>query len=189
MFFNKVPLWIQKSLFGLVWSAEGMGPLLTFDDGPHPDTTPWILDHLDQRGVKGLFFLIGENVERYPYLMEEIIQRGHQVGNHGYRHLRGWTISVDQFVANVDHGAQVTGSSIFRPPYGQIGWRQYRAIRANHHIMMWSIMPGDFVEGVDINKTVQKVNQIISPKDIVVLHDNPMHFERMKEILVDLDFS
>ncbi len=172
----------------LIWTQDSGMPLLTFDDGPHPDTTPWILEHLDSRGIKAMFFVQGVNVERYPELFDEITDRGHQVGNHGYEHLPGWKLSVDRYKGNVLRGAEISGSNVFRPPYGQIGYRQYDAIKKDHQVMMWSVMPGDFVDGININKRMVKVNRGLNSDDIVVLHDNPKHFETMKEMLVRLEF-
>lgn len=188
MYLTKVPKWMQRIMPGLIWTASGDQVHLTFDDGPHPDTTPWILDHLDQRDMSAIFFLLGENAERYPDLMREIRDRGHQVANHGYHHTKGWKQSVSDFVQNVDRGAAITGSTLFRPPYGQIGWLQYQAIKDRHQIMMWSVMPGDFVEDIDTHATVLKVNRYLKPGDIIVLHDNPIHFKRMKEMVVGLMF-
>lgn len=188
MYLTKVPKWTQKIMPGLMWTASEDRIHLTFDDGPHPDTTPWILDHLDQRDMSAIFFLLGENAERYPLIMDEIRSRGHRVANHGYHHTKGWGLSVSDFVVNVKRGAEITGSTLFRPPYGQIGWRQYMAIKDSYEIMMWSVMPGDFVEDIDTHATVLKVNQRLKLGDIIVLHDNPKHFERMKEMVVGLKF-
>ncbi len=187
LYFTRVPRWIQGCCRGLVWRrADGDRPLLTFDDGPHPDTTPWILDELDRMDQGAIFFLIGEQAERYPELMDEIRQRGHQVANHGYQHLRGWQLSVDHFRENVERGAEITGSTLYRPAYGQIGFRQYRAIKNDHQVMMWSVMPGDFIEDIDVKRRMEKIKKVLRPDDIIVLHDNVEHFERMRQMLVML---
>ena len=163
--------------------------MLTFDDGPYPNTTPWILDFLDQRGLKATFFIVGEQGERHPELLDDIKRRGHQIGNHGYRHLKGWHLSVEEFKENVVRGAQISGSNMFRPPYGQIALWQYRAIKQDHKVMMWSVMPGDFVEGIDVGPRMHKINKALRNRDIIVLHDNPKHFVRTKEMLEQIDLS
>jgi len=169
------------------WVQDSGKPLLTFDDGPHPETTPWILEYLEGRGIKAMFFVLGVNVELYPNLFDEIIDRGHMVGNHGYEHLSGWKLSVDRYKRNVERGAEISGSNIFRPPYGQIGYRQYQSIKEMHQVMMWSVMPGDFVEDIEVEQRMCKVNNSLSSVDIIVLHDNPRHFQTMKEMLSKLE--
>ena len=186
-FFSRVPRIIHGIFPDAQWLNDSDEITLTFDDGPYPDTTPWILDYLDERGLKAIFFVVGEQAERYPHLMDEISRRGHRIGNHGYRHLKGWKLSVAEFKENVSRGAQVSGSTIFRPPYGQMGYRQYQAIKKDYKIVMWSVMPGDFVEHVDVGKRMAKVNKSLRSKDIVVLHDNPLHIDKTKRMLALLD--
>lgn len=182
-FFSRVPPIIQRMLPVFQWVNDLDEITLTFDDGPYPDTTPWLLDYLDERGLKATFFVVGEQAERHPDLMDDIAKRNHQIGNHGYRHLKGWSLSVAEFKENVDRGAKVSGSTLFRPPYGQIGLQQYRAIKQDHRVVMWSVMPGDFVEGIDIAHRMIKINESLSNHDIIVMHDNPIHFDRTREML------
>ena len=186
-FFSRVPRIIHGIFPDAQWLNDSDEITLTFDDGPYPDTTPWILDYLDEQGLKAIFFVVGEQGERHPDLMDEISRRGHRIGNHGYRHLKGWKLSVAEFKENVSRGAQVSGSNIFRPPYGQMGYRQYRAIKKDYKVVMWSVMPGDFVEGIDVGKRMAKVNKSLRPNDIVVLHDNPKHIDKTKQMLALLD--
>ena len=186
-FFSRVPRIIHGIFPDAQWLNDSDEITLTFDDGPYPDTTPWILDYLDERGLKAIFFVVGEQAERYPHLMDEISRRGHRIGNHGYRHLKGWKLSVAEFKENVSRGAQVSGSNIFRPPYGQMGYRQYWAIKKDYKVVMWSVMPGDFVEGIDVGKRMAKVNKSLRPNDIVVLHDNPLHIDKTKRMLALLN--
>ena len=186
-FFLRVPRIFRLIWPQLQWKNDSDEITLTFDDGPYPDTTPWILDYLDEQGLKAIFFVVGEQGERHPDLMDEISRRGHRIGNHGYRHLKGWKLSVAEFKENVSRGAQVSGSTIFRPPYGQMGYRQYRAIKKDYKVVMWSVMPGDFVEGIDVGKRMAKVNKSLRPNDIVVLHDNPKHIDKTKQMLALLD--
>ena len=186
-FFSRVPRIIHGIFPDAQWLNDSDEITLTFDDGPYPDTTPWILDYLDERGLKAIFFVVGEQAERYPHLMDEISRRGHRIGNHGYRHLKGWKLSVAEFKENVSRGAQVSGSNIFRPPYGQMGYRQYRAIKKDYKIVMWSVMPGDFVEGIHVESRMNKINRSFRTRDIIVMHDNPTHFDRTKAMLEMLD--
>ena len=186
-FFSRVPRIIHGIFPDAQWLNDSDEITLTFDDGPYPDTTPWILDYLDERGLKAIFFVVGEQAERYPHLMDEISRRGHRIGNHGYRHFKGWKLSVAEFKENVSRGAQVSGSNIFRPPYGQMGYRQYWAIKKDYKVVMWSVMPGDFVEGIHVESRMNKINRSFRTRDIIVMHDNPTHFDRTKAMLEMLD--
>ncbi len=187
LFFTRVPQIIQSAFSQLIWVNQGRGVTLTFDDGPYPETTPWLLDYLDNQELKAIFFVVGEQAERHPELLEAIIQRGHRIGNHGYRHLNGWRLSVSEFHDNVSKGAAISGSNLFRPPYGKMGYRQYSAIKKDHQIMMWSVMPGDFVEGIHVESRMKKINRSFRTGDIIVMHDNPTHFDQTKEMLELLD--
>ena len=185
-FFTQIPTVIRNCFSQLIWTQDSGKPLLTFDDGPHPDTTPWILDELDSRDLKAMFFVVGANIEKFPSLFDQIIARGHRVGNHGYQHVAGWKLSAMEYKINVQRGADISGSNIFRPPYGQIGYRQLRAIRKKYKVMMWSVMPGDFLKKLDIDDRMNKVNLNLKTDDIIVLHDNPKHYDLMKEMLIKL---
>ncbi len=185
----RTPRFIQYILPSLGWVGNHEDVLLTFDDGPYPQTTPWILDYLDRLEIKAIFFVQGVNVVRYPTLFKDIIQRGHRIGNHGYEHHYGWKLSLQDFVDNVERGAEVSGSYLYRPSYGQIGLRQYRAIRDRHEVMMWSVMPGDFIKGINVEQRMEKVNKSLQLGDIIVLHDNPEHFERMKVMLSKINIQ
>lgn len=182
-YFTKVPRTIQIIANRFEWTSKVDKCHLTFDDGPHPESTPRILDFLDENELKATFFIIGENAEKYPALFSEIRSRGHNVGNHGYRHLAGWRISSKQYEENVRKGAEISESTLFRPPYGQIGWYQYQRIKTDYRIIMWSIMPGDFISKVNAPKTMNNVNALISKGDIIVFHDNPQHIERCLSML------
>lgn len=180
---TRVPRIIRALTSGLHWSASAELFYLTFDDGPHPCTTYRILSKLDAMQIRATFFLTGINAERYPDIVYDIITAGHQVANHGYRHIKGWYVSDNIFQENVRKGSEITQSNLFRPPYGQITWSQYRKVRSDHNIMMWTIMPGDFMVKVNITATMNKVNQQLRGGDIVVLHDNPDHIDRCLSML------
>lgn len=173
----------------LIWEDADGVIRLTFDDGPHPDTTPRILDWLDANDQQGIFFLTGAEAERYPVLMDQIRSRGHQVANHGYHHTSGWRLSADDFVDNIQRGAEITDSQLFRPPYGHIGWQQMRTASELYDIMMWSVLSGDFDPKVNISKRMAKINRELRAGDILVFHDNPRHIERCMEMLGRLELE
>lgn len=164
-----------RPLFGKVtWRVKSKSRLiyLTFDDGPVPEVTPRVLDILDQYGWKATFFCVGENVHKYPELYDEILRRGHHVGNHSYNHVRGFQLSTQEYVANVNKASELIDSKLFRPPHGRIRSSQIKALRNDYQIIMWDVITYDY----DKKKTPEAVFNIIrrhSKKGaIVVFHDS-----------------
>ena len=109
---------------------------LTFDDGPIPEQTPWVLDILDRYGVKATFFMVGDNVRRHPGLLEEVRRRGHSVGNHTMHHLQGMKVATDRYLADVAEADALIDSTLFRPPHGIMRWKQSRALRARYNLSL-----------------------------------------------------
>lgn len=145
---------------------------LTFDDGPHPDITPKVLDLLDRYGAKATFFCVGENVYRYPGVYEEIIRRGHRTGNHTYNHLSGWTNSNARYYDNIRKAADLIGSDLFRPPYGRITPLQAAVLKKQYRIIMWSILTRDYEYRLNKEKAAANLIAQSGPGDIVVFHDS-----------------
>ena len=113
---------------------------LTFDDGPIPDVTPWVLDTLDRYGIKATFFMVGENVERHPELLEEVRRRGHSVGNHTMSHLQGAHVGTKHYLHNVFRANELIGSTLFRPPHGLLRWGQSKVLRSRFTIIMYDLV-------------------------------------------------
>jgi len=171
------PLFLQRVLMGgALFRLDTNGRkeiVLTFDDGPHPDSTPSILEILGKENIEATFFCSGENCRRYSYLLDEILTAGHRVGNHGYNHLKGLETSTAEYVRDVQLAAEVIGGDLFRPPYGSISRKQYKMLKKNYRIIMWDLMPYDF----DYSLSAWQVKRIllskVRPGSIIVLHDNP----------------
>ena len=121
-----------------MWSFDNEtdGIYLSFDDGPRPEGTPWILDQLDRYNAKATFFCIGKNVELYPELYQEILRRGHAVGNHSYSHVKGWGMETGLYVRDIDTASDLIHSNLFRPPYARIGPNQARVLSERYKIVM-----------------------------------------------------
>ena len=156
---------------------------LTFDDGPHPEITPWVLDQLDALGAKATFFCVGRNAEMLPRLVGEIRARGHAIGNHTYAHLNGWRTSFSDYMADVNRSNGILHAKLFRPPYGKITLRQMRTLRKRFKIIMWDVMPGDFDERVSAEKVLTRIESRVGPGSIVVLHENEKAWENLKIVL------
>ncbi|MDD2562786.1 MAG: polysaccharide deacetylase family protein [Salinivirgaceae bacterium] len=137
---------IKETIWRIKNNANNI--FLTFDDGPNPSTTPYILDVLDQNDIKATFFCIGKNVERHPALFDDIILRGHAVGNHTYSHLKGWRCSNEEYINDINLAAEYIQGKLFRPPYGQMKLSQIKLLRDHYKIFFWSVLSWDFNESL-----------------------------------------
>ena len=146
---------------------------LTFDDGPNPDSTPQLLEVLDEFNIKAVFFCDGRAAEKYPHLIHQITSKGHVIGNHGYNHLNGWKTSTEKYTADIGKAAATTSCSLFRPPYGRLRFWQYRKLKKNYKIVFWDLMPYDFEASFVYEKSLQILKRKIRPGSVIVLHDNP----------------
>jgi peptidoglycan/xylan/chitin deacetylase (PgdA/CDA1 family) len=145
---------------------------LTFDDGPDPASTPWLLDILGKYNIKALFFCNGRAAEEYPDLISQIKSAGHMIGNHGYSHLNGWKTSLKRYLADIRIAAPFTSSGLFRPPYGRLRYNQYLNLKGIYQIVFWDIMPYDFDRRFGSKNSLQVLKKRIEPGSIIVLHDN-----------------
>lgn len=159
---------------------------LTFDDGPNPEITPWILDYLQEVNIKATFFCVGNNVVRYPELFNRIISEGHYVGNHTMNHDKGTNVSFDHYKRSIAETNLLVNSSLFRPPYGRIrAWKSY-ILSKEYKIIMWTWLSYDFDPKVPIKLILEKAKKQISAGDILVLHDNDKVKDRVKILLPQL---
>ena len=144
---------------------------LTFDDGPDPGSTPWVLGILSRYKISAVFFCNGESAEKYPGLMDDIRSAGHMIGNHGYRHLDGWVTSGESYTENVSHAASFTSGKLFRPPYGHMRLKQYKELRSEYSIMFWDVMPYDFNDKSGGKDPLRILKNMVRPGSVIVLHD------------------
>lgn len=156
---------------------------LTFDDGPQPEITEWVLNLLKQYQIKATFFCVGENVVKHDELFQRIIEEGHAIGNHSMRHERGTRTSLDEYVKSIDEADAHIQSSLFRPPYGRITLRQTWKLRKKYRIVMWSWLSYDYDHSVSTKRILSNAKKDVQSGDILVFHDNIKSFERLKEIL------
>ena len=164
-----------RPLFGRVtWRVKTDSRLiyLTFDDGPVPEVTPRVLDILDHYGWKATFFCVGENVHKYPELYQEILRRGHHVGNHSYNHVRGFRLSEKDYVANVKKASELIDSKLFRPPHGRIRFSQIKALRNDYQIVMWDVITYDYDKKKSPEAIFNIIRRYLRKGSIVVFHDS-----------------
>jgi peptidoglycan/xylan/chitin deacetylase (PgdA/CDA1 family) len=190
MFYITSTPWWLKSIFpkGLTWKGNPAGNTvyLTFDDGPHPDITSFVLEQLRLTNAIGTFFCIGENVERFPETFEQIKAEGHRVGNHTHTHPDGWKMKPEAYVQEIKKADAFIQSNLFRPPYGKITKAQVALLKREMpqmEVIMWTGVTGDF----DTNKTgnwcAGQAIRFAKPGNIIVFHDSEKAFPRLKEAL------
>jgi peptidoglycan/xylan/chitin deacetylase (PgdA/CDA1 family) len=165
---------------------------LTFDDGPHPTITPFVLDELKRFNAKATFFCIGKNVEQYPEIFQRILDEGHSVGNHTFNHVNGWKSNNFHYFKNIGKAGQLIKSNIFRPPYGRITYAQAIGIEKlfpKMKIIMWDVLSGDFDVNLSPQQCLNNVTQTTQPGSIVVFHDSDKAWQRLEYTLPHfLDF-
>lgn len=173
MFFKHIPDWLQRLFPAFIWSDRDPSRyFITFDDGPHPQTTPAVLDLLDRYEAKATFFFLGSAAERYPDLVQHTRDRGHTVGHHGFNHLSGWTTTPDRYWADVEKGAGVLTTPYFRPPYGRISPFLINRLLKQYRLVFWDYMPGDFAPGFSLSSFKADLQNDVSRSSIAVFHEN-----------------
>ena len=158
---------------------------LSFDDGPHPEVTAFVLDLLNAYGAKASFFCIGENVVRYPETYRRIISEGHTIGNHTQHHKNGWKTANKEYLDDIREARQHIGSDLFRPPYGRVSFSQLRVIQHAMQLkpIMWSLVSGDFDTEISPETCAKNVLDNLKAGDIIVFHDSEKASERLKYAL------
>lgn len=156
---------------------------LTFDDGPIPEATPWVLDMLDRYGVKATFFMVGDNVRKYPALYEDVRRRGHGVGNHTMHHLSGMRHTHQYYVTDVEEAARYVESSLFRPPHGWLRPRQFAALRERYRIVMFDVVTRDYSRRVSAQDVVENVKRYTRPGSVIVFHDSLRSISKLRSAL------
>ncbi|REE05727.1 polysaccharide deacetylase family protein [Marinoscillum furvescens] len=193
LYFYKNPRWLQSLYKGALWSAPDHGVksiYLTFDDGPAPDATPWVVEQLRAFNAKGTFFVNGQRAERYPDLLQQLLSEGHAIGNHGYLHLSGWSTNTADYLENLKKGQRalenIATSRLFRPPYGRMKPSQLSGIKAlGYSPVMWTHLSGDFDQTLDAGKALKVLLQATSGS-IIVFHDSFQARENLHKLLPEV---
>lgn len=156
---------------------------LTFDDGPHPNCTPIILNILAEYNAKATFFCLGENVEKHKEYYSAIKRAGHAIGSHAYTHISGWETDNNSYYYNVNKGAEVVDNNLFRPPYGRMKKSQMKFLLRQYEIYMWDVVSGDFDPKVSAEKCYKNVVKNYKPGSIILLHDNLQSISKLMDCL------
>jgi peptidoglycan-N-acetylglucosamine deacetylase len=187
-YFVKTPGWLRKLYKQCIWSMPSDEKIiyLSFDDGPHPAITPFVLDELKKYNAKASFFCIGKNVLAYPDVYKRIIDEGHATGNHSFNHLNGWKTNDSTYLNDVAEAKKTINSNLYRPPYGRIKRSQLRQLGSNRFklkTIMWTVLSGDFDEKLPAEKCLENVLSKTEPGSIVVFHDSEKANIRMRYAL------
>ncbi len=171
------PPYLYRMLYGkALWRIPQEGAkavYLTFDDGPIPEITPWVLQTLDEYGVKATFFCVGDNVRKHPDVYRRILQNGHRTGNHTFNHLQGWKHSAKYFLDNTLRAKELIDSDLFRPPHGHIKFPQpIRLRRAGFKIVMWDVVTRDYSKFKTPEEVLRNVKLYTRNGSIIVFHDS-----------------
>ncbi|MGN0220123.1 MAG: polysaccharide deacetylase family protein [Muribaculaceae bacterium] len=156
---------------------------LTFDDGPIPEVTPWVLDLLDHYGIKATFFLVGDNVRRHPELFEEIKRRGHSWGNHTMHHLQGMKVTSRRYMRDITEADDLIDSPLFRPPHGIIRWKQAKGIKNHYNLIMYDLVTRDYSKELSPHQVLANVKRYARNGSIIVFHDSLKAERNMKYAL------
>jgi len=179
------PVVLRPFMGKLVWRKNPSEKViyLTFDDGPVPEVTPLVLDILDKYKVKATFFCVGDNVQKYPEVYADVLQRGHKTGNHTYNHLKGFSATTQEYVENISKASEYIDSRLFRPPYGRITYRQRKLLRPLYEIIMWDLITHDYNRNLSVETIFKTVQRYSRNGSIIVFHDSIKAKNNVLEVL------
>ncbi|MCD8742343.1 polysaccharide deacetylase family protein [Mucilaginibacter roseus] len=188
MYLFKTPRLLKWLYPKLIWDIKtsSRSIFLTFDDGPIPIVTPYVLKILKEYGAKATFFCIGDNVRKHPDIFEQVKREGHAIGNHTFNHLKGWKTDDDTYIENFKQADEMLHTNLFRPPYGRIKRSQAEKLKALNpelDIVMWDVLSGDFDMTLKPERCLKKTLKYTRPGSIVVFHDSLKAFNRLEYVL------
>ncbi|HYF33380.1 MAG TPA: polysaccharide deacetylase family protein [Chitinophagaceae bacterium] len=189
-YFIKTPWYLKRMYSNLMWDIPSREKImyLTFDDGPHPIATPFVLEQLKKYNAKGTFFCIGKNVMDHPALYERLLSEGHVTANHTFNHLNGWQVTDEEYFKDIIDARKYIDSSLFRPPYGRITRFQAKHLTQSSlqfKIVMWDVVSGDFDTTITPEKCSVNVTRNAGAGSIVIFHDSEKAFPNLQKALPD----
>lgn len=192
MYTVRPPFFLKWFYPNLIWNKDTKEKIvyLTFDDGPIPNVTDFVLNTLKSLEIKATFFCIGDNIQKHPQIFERIKSEGHAIGNHTYNHLKGWKTDDETYIENFFKCQQLTATNLFRPPYGRIKKSQVAELNAKFKIqnskldiIMWDVLSGDFDLKLSPEKCYQNVINKVRNGSIIVFHDSLKAWDRLEYAL------
>ena len=185
MFTVKPPLIVRSLLSRYIWNIRNKEKIvyITFDDGPTPEITKWVLEILDMYNAGATFFCIGRNVERNLDIYNEILKRGHSVGNHTYSHINGLKTYNDKYFDDIELASKLIKSNLFRPPYGLIKRSQGRKLVKKYRVIMWDVLTYDFSQKKQPEDCFKNVKRKIRKGSVIVFHDSQKAWKNLETAL------
>ena len=185
MYLVKTPQFIQNLFPNFTWKIPSKEKVLylTFDDGPIPEVTPWVLKQLEAYKAKATFFCVGDNIRKHRDVFQQVKNAGHSVGNHTYNHLNGWLTDNIPFFHNIRHCANEVNSVLFRPPYGRLKPKQAQFLQRHYRIVMWDVLSGDFDPKISAEQCLANVVNNAQAGSIIVFHDSLKAEEKLRVVL------
>lgn len=185
MYLIKTPQVIQNLFPNFTWRIPTKEQILylTFDDGPIPEVTPWVINQLKLYNAKATFFCVGDNIRKHPQVFQQIRAHGHSVGNHTFNHLNGWSTDNIPYFHNVRNGASMVHTVLFRPPYGRLKPKQAQFLQRHYRIIMWDVLSGDFDAAISDEQCLANVINNAQNGSIVVFHDSLKTEEKLAYVL------
>lgn len=185
MYLSRTPEFVKNAFPHFTWNIPTSSKelFLTFDDGPVPGITEFVLETLQKYKAKATFFCVGSNIEQHPEIFRRLEKEGHTVGSHSFDHLSGWTTDNETYFENVYSAAQLVNSKMFRPPYGRIKMSQAKDISKELKIIMWDVMSGDFDQNISVQKCFDNVVNNVKNGSIIVFHDSYKSEHIIRQVL------
>ena len=185
MYLVKTPKIIQNLFPNFTWKVPTKEKViyLTFDDGPNPEVTPWVLEQLAEYNAKATFFAVGEEVDKHPEVLQQVVAAGHTTGNHTYNHVSGWASDNIPFFHNTRRCARLVNSTLFRPPFGRLKPKQAQFLQRHYRIVMWDVLSGDFDNNITNEQCLANVTKNAEAGSIVVFHDSAKAKDKLQYVL------
>lgn len=186
MFIEQPPQLIRYLYPSAIWrmDKDERAVYLTFDDGPIPRVTPWVLDVLDRYGIKATFFMVGDNIRKHPEEFRMVVERGHRIGNHTFNHIRGLSYDINSYLENTDKACRMMmNTNLFRPPHGYMSPKQYAELKKRYKIIMWDLVTRDYNRKFNGEQILQKVKKYVRNGSIITFHDSLKSEENIRYAL------
>ena len=174
MFIEQVPEFVRNLYPQALWrmNPDEKAVYLTFDDGPIPVVTPWVVDQLGRYGIKATFFMVGDKVHKFPQEYMQVVENGHRIGNHTYNHLKGLFTKTSDYIENVDQADAFLHSDLFRPPHGILRQSQYKELSKRYQLVMWDLVTRDYSLSLYGEDVLANVKRLVRNGSIITFHDS-----------------
>ncbi len=185
MFIEQVPGFVRNMFPKALWrmNPDEKAVYLTFDDGPIPVITPWVVDLLGRYGIKATFFMVGDNVRKHPQEYKLVVDAGHRVGNHTFNHLKGLFTDTPEYIENVEKADALIHSNLFRPPHGMLRRSQYKELSKRYQFVMWDLVTRDYSKRLSGEEVLGILKRLVRNGSIITFHDSLRSEENLKYAL------